>query len=264
MGVAVSTKNLTKTYKIYNSNKEKYLDFFLPKSYGKSFNALYDINFEIEQGESVALIGLNGSGKSTLANVIGGYSAATGGEVITNGSVSMISVSAGVDTNLTGIENIQQKGLLLGMSNKEIKELMPEIIEFADLGDFISQPLKKYSSGMKSRLGFAISIHINPDILIIDEALSVGDPTFTTRCLDKMQKFRENGKTIFFVSHSMQQVMEFCDRAIWLQGGKIVQIGESIQIVEEYNNYIKEFNSHTEAEKKMMYEEIRKKQFVEK
>ena len=262
MGVVISAKNLKKTYKIYENNTEKYLDFLLPKSFGKSFNALEDISFEVEQGESVAFIGLNGSGKSTLANVIGGYSAITSGELRTKGSVSMISVSAGVDAALTGIENIKQKGLLLGLSHKEIKELMPEIIDFADLGDFIGQPVKKYSSGMKARLGFAISIHINPDILIIDEALSVGDPTFTAKCLEKMQAFRKNGKTILFVSHSMQQVREFCDRAIWLQGGKIVKTGTCNDITAEYENFIKDFNSHTAAEKKRMYEKIREGQFV--
>ena len=263
MGIAVSATCLRKTYKIYDNNKEKYLDFFLPKSYGKNFDALRDVNFSIMQGESVALIGLNGSGKSTLANVIGGYSAITSGELNINGSVSMISVSTGVDPHLTGIENIKQKGLLLGLSHKKIKELMPEIIEFADLGDFINQPVKKYSSGMKSRLGFAISIHINPDILIIDEALSVGDPTFTSRCLEKMQAFRENGKTIVFVSHSMQQVREFCDKAIWIQGGNIIQIGSSYEVTEQYNQFIKEFNALSVSEQKIWKDELRKKQLGE-
>lgn len=260
MGIAISAKNLQKIYKIYSNNREKYFDFFLPKSFGKNFHALCDINFEIEQGDSVALIGLNGSGKTTLANVIGGYSSVTSGELYTSGSVSMISVSAGVDTQLTGIENIIQKGLLLGLSHKEIKNLMPEIIEFADLGEFIYQPVKKYSSGMRSRLGFAISIHINPDILIIDEALSVGDPTFTARCLEKMYTFRKNGKTIIFVSHSMQQVKEFCDKAIWLESGKIVQMGSSDEVTEQYNLFIKEFNKLSPEEQKQRKEKMRNTQ----
>ncbi|MDO5558457.1 MAG: teichoic acids export ABC transporter ATP-binding subunit TagH [Oscillospiraceae bacterium] len=260
METAITAKDVRKVYKIYRNQKERYLDFFLPKSYGRSFYALDDINFEIGKGESVGLIGLNGSGKSTLANLIAGYSAVSGGTLETKGNVSSIAVSAGVDIKLTGIENITQKCLLLGLSHSEIKELTPQIIEFADLGDFIYQQVKTYSSGMRSKLGFAISVNIDPDIMIIDEALSVGDPTFTARCLDKMNEFRKSGKTIIFVSHSMPQVRDFCDKAIWIQSGNIRKMGDCMEVTAEYASFIKEFNSHTEAEKRVMYEEIRQKQ----
>lgn len=256
MNSVIHSENLEKIYKIYKSNKEKYLDFFLPKSFGTKFYALENINFDIDKGDSLGLIGLNGSGKSTLANIIAGYSAPTNGSLKTHGSISMISVSAGVDIRLTGIENIVQKGLLLGLNHKEIKELMPEIIEFSELGDFISQTVKTYSSGMRSKLGFAISVNINPDILIIDEALSVGDQTFTQKCLEKMNEFRKKGKTIVFVSHSMDQVKDFCNKGIWLHCGKIKYMGEISDTVKEYKDYVKYFNSHSENEKKAMYEEM--------
>lgn len=258
MESVIHAEKMEKVYKIYKNNKERYFDFFLPVSFGNKFYALEDISFDFDKGESIGLIGLNGSGKSTLANIIAGYSAPSKGVLQTKGNISMISVSAGVDIRLTGVENITQKCLLLGLNHKEIKEITPEIIEFAGLGDFISQPVKTYSSGMRSKLGFAISVNINPDILIIDEALSVGDQTFTQKCLKKMKEFREKGKTIVFVSHSMEQVKDFCNKGIWLHCGKIKYMGEVAEVVKEYKDYVKYFNSHNEAEKKAMFKEMQR------
>jgi len=258
--IVVKAEKLQKIYKLYKGNLEKYMDFFLPKSYGESFYALNDVSFSINKGQSMGLIGLNGSGKSSLANIIAGCSGINSGKLTINGSVLMISISSGIDSQLTGLENIMLKGLLLGLNHKEIKELTPQIIEFADLGDFIYQKVKTYSSGMRSKLGFAISININPDILVIDEALSVGDQTFTSRCLEKMQSFRKNGKTIVFVSHSTPQVKEFCDKVIWLEGGRLKQIGDCKEVTKEYDEFIKKFNSVSEKEKKILYEQIRQKQ----
>lgn len=260
MKTVIRAKNVQKVYNIYKNQREKYLDFFLIKQFGKRFYALDQITFQIKQGESVGLIGLNGSGKSTLANLIAGYSSPTKGTLKTHGNISMISVTAGLDNRLTGLENIMQKGLLLGLTHKQIKELTPQIMDFAGLGDFIYQPVKTYSSGMRSKLGFAISVNIDPDIMIIDEALSVGDPTFTDKCLRRMQEFREKGKTIIFVSHSMQQVKDFCNKAIWLHCGKIQLFGDVSQTISEYTDFIKEFNSHSDQEKRKMYEDIHKKQ----
>lgn len=264
MGIVIKGENVRKVYRIYRNQKERYLDFFLPKAFGKRFYALDEVSFQVEQGESVGLIGLNGSGKSTLANLIAGYSSVTSGtlDVVSN-NVSMISVSAGVDTKLTGLENIKQKCLLLGLDSKTIKEITPEIIEFAGLGDFIYQPVKTYSSGMRSKLGFAIAVNVDPDILIIDEALSVGDQTFTSKCIKKMNVFREKGKTIVFVSHSMPQVEEFCSKAIWLHGGKIQYDGEVKETIREYNKFIARFNSYSEARKKLEYEKIYQRQMKE-
>ena len=172
---AIVANNLSKVYNIYTRPWEKYLNFFFPIEFGARFHAIQDVSFSLEKGCSMGLLGLNGSGKSTLANMIAGASSPTSGTLSIDGHVAMTAVSSGLSTLLTGRENIMQKGLLLGLSRRQILELMPEIIEFSELGDVIDQQVKTYSSGMRSKLGFAISINIDPDVLIIDKALSVGD-----------------------------------------------------------------------------------------
>ncbi len=256
----ITAKNIEKEYKIYSKKSQKYLDFFLPKSFGTSFYALDDVSFNVKRGESLALIGLNGSGKTTLANILAGAAEASGGELETVGKVSMIAVNAGVDPFLTGMDNIVQKGLMLGMDHKQIQERIPEILEFADLGDFIHQQVKTYSSGMKSRLGFAISVNIDPDILIIDEALSVGDPTFTEKCLEKMNEFRTNGKTIIFVSHAISQVRMFCDTALWLEGGRVREAGNCMDVTSKYVKFVRDFNALDNATRKKYVNSIRERQ----
>ena len=258
--IAISAEHISKIYTTYSKVREKYLDFFLPKEFGKRFYALQDVSFTLEKGHSLGLVGLNGSGKSTLANLIAGASAPTTGNLTINGTVSMTSVSSGVIPALTGRENIMQKCLLLGLNKKDILRLMPEIIEFSELGDVIDQQVKTYSSGMRSKLGFAISINIDPDILVIDEALSVGDQTFTQKCLRRMRAFREQGKTIVFVSHSTPQIRRFCDQALWLEGGQVVQMGKSREIVEAYTKFIEHFNALPEEEQKAYKRNIRKRQ----
>lgn len=258
--IAIRAERIEKEYRIYHTASEKYKDFFLPRRYGEPFYALDGVDFQVKKGESLGLIGLNGSGKSTLANILAGASNCTGGNLETVGKVSMISINAGVDPYLTGLENIMQKGLLLGLSHNEIRDLTPQIIDFSDLGDFIGQQVKTYSSGMRARLGFAISINIDPDILIIDEALSVGDPTFTDKCLDKMRSFRKNGKTIVFVSHSIPQVRDFCDSALWLEGGRIRDHGDCLPVTQKYVKFVREFKEMPENEKKRYYQTIRGRQ----
>lgn len=258
----IEAEHLQKIYMLYSSAKEKYLDFFLPKQFGKQFYALNDLTFQVRKGESLGLIGLNGSGKTTLSNILSGASNCSKGTLTTRGKTAAIAIGSGVDPMLTGLENIIQKGLLLGLDLAEIRELTPEIIAFAELDDFIEQQVKTYSSGMRARLGFAISVNINPDILIIDEALSVGDPTFTAKCLDKMNTFRERGKTIVFVSHSIKQVRDFCDRALWLQGGQMIRIGDCMEVTKEYMSFIREFNGKTEAEQRAWRDSIRQAQFA--
>lgn len=260
---AIIANNLSKTYYIYTKPWEKYLNFFLPMDFGTRFHAIQNVSFSLERGRSIGLLGLNGSGKSTLANMIAGASSPTGGTLSIDGQVSMTAVSSGLSTLLTGRENIMQKCLLLGLSRRNILELMPEIIEFSELGDVIDQQVKTYSSGMRSKLGFAISINIDPDVLIIDEALSVGDPTFTQKCLVKMRAFRERKKTIVFVSHSMSQVRDFCDRAMWLEGGRTVSIGACEDVVGEYTSFIQWFNQLPDAEQKAYKQQIREKQLGE-
>lgn len=239
---AVVAENVSKTYKIYDSNRERMKDFFLPKNYGDDFYALRNISFAVPKGEVVGLIGLNGSGKSTLSNIIAEISQPSSGRIMINGTTSIINIAAGLNKNLTGLENIELKGLMIGLSPKEIRNIQDDIIEFAELGRFINQPVKTYSSGMKSRLGFAISVNINPDILIIDEALSVGDVSFAEKCMKKMNEVKEQGKTIFFVSHSSNQIKSFCTKVIWLEYGILKAYGDVGEVLPMYERFTKIFN----------------------
>jgi teichoic acid transport system ATP-binding protein len=256
----VIVKNVYKKYKMHRSPKEKLLDVVLPGGYGEDFYALQDISFTAHQGDVIGLVGVNGSGKSTLSNIIAGVIPPTTGEVTTIGTTSIIAISSGLNNQLTGRENIELKCLMLGFKKKEIKEMEPEIIEFADIGKFIDQPVKKYSSGMKSRLGFAISVTVNPDILIVDEALSVGDQVFAQKSKNKMFEFKEKGKTIFFVSHSMGQIKEFCEKAVWLEYGEIKQFGPVDEVIPEYEKFLKSYKSMSNEEQKQFREDVMKKQ----
>lgn len=260
MSETVVVQNVFKKYKMHKSPKEKLLDIILPGGYGEDFYALQDISFTANQGDVIGLVGVNGSGKSTLSNIIGGVIPPTSGTVKTVGQTSIIAISSGLNNQLTGRENIELKCLMLGFKKKEIQELEAEIIEFADIGKFIDQPIKKYSSGMKSRLGFAISVMVNPDILIIDEALSVGDQVFGQKSKNKMFEFKEKGKTIFFVSHSMGQIKEFCDKAIWLEYGEIKDFGPVKEVIPEYEKFLKQYKAMTNEEQKKFREEVMKKQ----
>lgn len=250
MSQTVIFKNVTKKYKMYNKNSEKLLDIVFPDGYGEDFYALQNISFTAEKGDVIGIIGVNGAGKSTLSNLITGVIPPTSGEIEIKGQASLIAIASGLDNKLTGRENIELKCLMLGFNKAEIRELMPEIIEFADIGKFIDQPVKSYSSGMKSRLGFAISVNIDPDVLVIDEALSVGDQTFADKCLDKMNEFKEKGKTIFFISHSIGQVKKFCQKALWLEAGEVRAYGTIGEIVPQYEKFLKEFKAMSKEDQK--------------
>lgn len=250
MSRSVSFKNVSKKYKMYNKNSEKLLDIVFPDGYGEDFYALQNISFTANQGDVIGIIGVNGAGKSTLSNLITGVIPPTTGKISIKGQASLIAIASGLDTKLTGRENIELKCLMLGFNKKEIEELMPEIIEFADIGKFIDQPVKTYSSGMKSRLGFAISVNIDPDILVIDEALSVGDQTFADKCFDKMNEFKIRGKTIFFISHSIGQVQSFCQKALWLEAGEVKAYGPVEEIVPQYQKFLKEYKAMSKEDQK--------------
>lgn len=254
MGKSVVVKNLTKRYKLYSNNKEKLKDIFLPRNYGEAFYALREVSFEAQHGDVIGFVGVNGSGKSTLSNIIAGIVPQTSGEVEIDGQASLIAVAAGVNGELTGRENIELKCLMLGFNKNQIKELEPSIIEFAELGKFIDQPVKSYSSGMKSRLGFAISVNTDPDVLIIDEALSVGDKAFAEKCLVKMNEFKERGKTIFFVSHSIGQMKQFCEKGIWLEHGEIKMVGDINEVMPAYEEFLAEYKKMSAKEKKAFQE----------
>lgn len=220
--IAIECKQLTKTYTLFNNTKQKLLCAFGLGKRPYQHNALKHINLTINCGEIVGIIGLNGSGKSTLARIITGITSPTSGEVTVKGKVNMLAANAGLFDYLTGIENIEYKCILMGLSKKEISKLLPQIVEFAELGEYIKYPIRTYSSGMRARLGFSIAVSNLPDILFIDEALSVGDMGFAERCRIKMQEIKESGKTVIFVSHAVGQMKSFCDRVIWMHNGKIL------------------------------------------
>ena len=249
MEKAIIASNITKKYKLFDDTKDRLLDLITHKSYGEDFYALTDVSFEAEKGDVVGFVGINGSGKSTLSNIIAGIVPETSGKVKVNGEVSIIAVASGLKGDLTGRDNIELKLLMLGFNRNEVKELEPDIIEFAELEKFIDQPVKSYSSGMKSRLGFAISVNVDPDILIIDEALSVGDKAFAEKSLNKMKEFKKQGKTMIFVSHSIGQMKQFCEKILWLEFGKVKDYGTVNEIIPKYEAFLKQWQKMSKKER---------------
>lgn len=256
---AVIMNHVSKIYKLKKKDgKEKVKG-------PESFYALKDISLKIEKGDVVGILGTNGSGKSTLSVILAGISDIDEGEMNVCGEQALISINTGLNNQLTGLENINVKGALLGFKKKKIQEVTEGVIEFAELGDFLYQPVKKYSSGMKSRLGFSISLALNPDIFIIDEALSVGDKGFAKKCLNRMLELRnESGKTILFISHSLPQMREFCKSAIWIEGGKVVETGEINTVCDHYSEYVDQLNELSDAEKKERLESKFKERLIVK
>ena len=197
--------------------------------------ALKDVSFEVKKGETVGIIGPNGAGKSTILKLIAGVTKPTRGKITINGRVSpLIELGAGFHPDLTGRENIYLSGAILGLAKKEIDKKFKEIVDFAELWDFIDQPVKHYSSGMYMRLGFSIAVSIQPEILLIDEILAVGDTAFQEKCLDKMRDFQARGVTIIFVSHSLETVKNFCQRAILLKNGEVKREGKTGAVIADY------------------------------
>lgn len=216
--------------------KQALLDVFRPRV-TEDFWALDDISFTINKGETVGLIGTNGSGKSTALKLIAGVIVPTKGIVTVNGKLSpLIELGAGFHPELSGRENIYLNGTILGLSIKQIDQRFDEIVAFSELADFIDSPVKHYSSGMYMRLGFSVAVHVDPEILLVDEILAVGDGPFQKRCFDKMNEFKKNGITIIFVSHSMDAVSHFCDRAIVIERGKITFDGNTKEAITKYTS----------------------------
>ena len=237
----IKISNLYKIYKLYDKPIDRLKETFNPfkKQYHRDFYALKDISFNAEKGEIVGIIGKNGAGKSTLLQIITGVLTPTKGSISVMGKVSaLLELGAGFNPELTGLENVYFKSSLMGYSVKEIKEKLDDILTFANIGKFIHQPVKTYSSGMFVRLAFSVAINVEPDILIIDEALSVGDFRFRQKCIRRMKDIMEQNKTILFVSHDTGSVTEFCTKAIWLMDGSVYSFGNPKDICKEYVSYM--------------------------
>ncbi len=250
--IAVSCKGLYKQYDLFKSNFERFKGLVQPKYHPEVHIALQDINLDFYEGEIVGLIGLNGSGKSTLSSIIAGITYPTKGEVQVQGTVDMLSAGSGMLPYLTGLDNIKYKCMLLGFSKEKTEAIQESIISFADIGTYIRQPVRMYSSGMRSRLGFAISIHMDPDILIVDEALAVGDGSFTDKCLAKMDEFKNQKKTILFVSHSVMQMNGFCDKVVWLHNGSVLGMDVPQKMLMPYCGFTREWNAMTNTEREQL------------
>lgn len=241
--IALQLKHITKKYHLYDHPFDRVKEAFHPlrHQYHRDFYALQDVSLTIRQGETLGLVGKNGSGKSTLLQIICGVLTPTTGSLEVRGSISaLLELSAGFNPELTGMENVFFKSSLLGYSHAQTVAKLDEILSFADIGEFIDQPVKTYSSGMFVRLAFAVAVNVDPDILIIDEALSVGDYRFRQKCLRKINAFREAGKTIIFVSHDTFAINAFCSRAVWLKDGVIHSDGSPDDITRQYLSYMSE------------------------
>lgn len=236
--VVISFKNVSKVYKLYSSTRARLLGVFIKKTPHKKKKAVDDVSFEIRRGESVALFGKNGAGKSTILKLITEVAFPTTGEIKVNGRVSaLLELTSGFDMEFTGRENIFLKGHILGLKDDEIRALENQIIDFSELQDYIDQPVRTYSSGMKARLGFAINVNISPEILIVDEALSVGDAAFKNKCIEKISGIIEKDNvTLLFVTHQAAVAEEFCKRGIVMKAGKIVFDGDVHEASEFYTN----------------------------
>lgn len=240
---AIEIRHISKTFNTYTREFDRFREAisFSRKSYHSDFVALADVNLTVYKGECVGVIGTNGSGKSTLLKIITGVLTPTSGEVELDGHVSsLLELGAGFNMNYTGMQNIYLNGQIMGFSNEEIEKRVPLIQQFADIGDFINQPVRNYSSGMFARLAFAVAINVDPDILIVDEALSVGDLFFQTKCYHKFNEFREAGKTILFVSHDLGSVIKYCDRCLLLNRGEQIAVGPCKEIVDMYRKIMVE------------------------
>jgi ABC transporter, ATP-binding protein len=250
--LAISVQDVTKIYRLYDKPIDRLLEAMsiTKKTYHKKFFALDKISFEIEKGTTVGIIGTNGSGKSTILKIITGVLNPSSGKVEVDGNISaLLELGAGFNMDYTGIENIYMNGTMMGFSREEMEKKLPEILEFADIGDFVHQPVKTYSSGMFVRLAFALAINVEPEILIVDEALSVGDVFFQSKCYKKMDEIRQKGTTILMVTHDMGSVIKYCDKVILLNKGSFVAEGNAGEIVDLYKKILaNRFEPEQEAE----------------
>lgn len=233
--IAIRVSNVTKAYKIFDTPGKRFLYHMFHTKSGRDFVALDNVSFEVKKGESFGIIGRNGSGKSTMLQILAGIIKATSGNIEVNGRIAaLLELGSGFNPESTGYENIYMNAAILGVSKEDIDKKVHQIIEFADIGDFVNQPVKTYSSGMFVRLAFAVAINVDADILLIDEALAVGDVFFRQKCYAKLNQLKEEGKTIILVSHGMNEVEQFCDRVLLLNQSQMLMCGDSREAVQRY------------------------------
>lgn len=260
----IRLQGVSKMYKLFNSKVDRMKEALHPlqKKYHKPFYALKDINLEVKRGEILGIVGVNGSGKSTLLKIISGIIPATKGKVNVKGRIiPLLELGSGFNPEFTGLENIYFYNSIHGYTRKQTNAILDEILDFAEIGEFIHQPLKTYSSGMKARLAFAVSVNIDPDILILDEVLSVGDELFRRKCFAKMEYFFKGNKTILFVSHNINNINELCTRAIMLDQAECIISGPTKPITGYYQNYLFTKKEDKQEFRKIIIEENRKQNF---
>lgn len=253
MDTIIDIKHLNKVYNLYDKPIDRLKEVLSPihKSYHIEHYALNDINLSIQRGESVGIVGKNGSGKSTLLKIITGVLNPTSGKVNVCGKISaLLELGAGFNPEYSGLENIYLNGTMMGYSKAEMDAKVEDIVSFADIGEFINQPVKTYSSGMFARLAFAVSINVEPEILIVDETLSVGDTRFQIKCMDKMKEMMEGGTTVLFVSHDINAIRRFCTRCIWINEGKLKETGSVNTVSDHYIDFLKRLDTKKIKEEK--------------
>jgi ABC-type polysaccharide/polyol phosphate transport system ATPase subunit len=240
MEPVIEARNLGKTYRLYGNPYHQLLDLmpWNTKTRYREVHALREVSFDVRQGECVGLVGTNGAGKSTLLKVLSGTTYPTSGSFTVRGRVtSLLELGAGFHQNFTGRENIYMNAAMLGFSRREARAKFDEIVDFSELGDFIDAPVRTYSSGMQARLAFSVAVATDPELLIIDEILAVGDMNFQKKCFDKVWSYKTRGKSMFFCSHGLYQVRQICDRVIWLRHGRVELLADAVTATNEYATY---------------------------
>jgi len=239
MAIAVRSVELTKQYEIYPRPLDRVLEWITRRPRHTVFPALQDVTFEVERGETVGIVGQNGAGKSTLLRLLCGVTRPTSGVIESNGTIaSILELGTGFHPEFSGRDNAALNAAILGLSPSEVKQKLPAILEFSELGTFLDRPVKTYSSGMYMRLAFSVAVNVDPDILVIDEALAVGDGHFQKKCVDKIREFQREGRTILFCSHAMYHVSSICRRALWLDHGSVMRYGPALDVVHDYESFL--------------------------
>ena len=241
MEIAVRAIDVSKHYDMYRRPMDRVIEILTRRPRHVVFPALEGVSFEVERGETVGIVGQNGAGKSTLLKILTGVARPSSGALETDGTIaSILELGTGFHPEFSGRDNAALNAAILGLTQSEIRERLPQILEFSELGSFVDRPVKTYSSGMYMRLAFSVAVNVDPDILVIDEALAVGDGHFQKKCIDKIREFQEEGKTILFCSHSLYYISSTCRRALWLDRGKVMRYGPAVDVVHEYEAFLRE------------------------